>query len=102
MPRHVCIEQPCSVCGYVVWHSYGYEIWPDPMPAASYPMLVPEHVILFVRDDAPATLLPTTAPGQSAHRVQHNRYNCVPPCEVRSGLDTVRGSVSDLPYSAQF
>jgi hypothetical protein len=63
------------------WHNYGYEIWPDPMPTASYPMLIPDRVILYVRGDARE--LPTVGEGFSAQRVQHNRYHCHPPCSVR-------------------
>jgi hypothetical protein len=62
------------------WHSYGYEIWPDPLPLASYPLLVPEHVVMYVRGDARE--LPTVAEGFAAMRTQHNRYSCHPPCST--------------------
>lgn len=63
------------------WHNYGYEIWPNPMPAGSYPIMVPDHAILYVKGDARE--YPTVPEGFSVHRVQHNRYKCHPPCKVR-------------------
>ena len=60
------------------WHKVLYEVWPDPMPTATYPLLVPEHVVMYVRDDA--DVLPDVPEGFSVHRTGHARYQCHPPC----------------------
>ena len=63
-------------------HSYTFEIWPDPMPAATYPMLVPDRLTVTSEHTAGAArcLADARVPaGQALGYVYHNRTRCVPP-----------------------
>ena len=60
------------------WHKYVYEVWPDPMPVASYPLLVPDHIVLYVREGTSAwDTCPDVPEGFCAHPAMHVRSQCI-------------------------
>lgn len=60
------------------WHKYVYEIWPDPMPVATYPILVPDHAVLYVREGISAwDVSPDVPSGFRATPASHVRSQCV-------------------------
>lgn len=63
------------------FHMFTVEVWPDPMPAASWPMLVPDRLTIKATDAAQAGEFAAQAikPGQRATVAGHIRSKCWPP-----------------------
>ena len=62
-------------------HQYSFEVWPDPLPTATYPILLPGRVTVRAGD-------PETARSMAAQQIQagqalgacaHWRGRCTPP-----------------------
>jgi hypothetical protein len=63
------------------FHMYTFEVWPDPLPAASYPMLVPDHVTVKAAgyDQARDYATDGLEPGRTLGAAGHLRSQCYPP-----------------------
>jgi len=62
-------------------HEYMFEVWPDPMPAASYPMTVPDHVTVRAAgyEQAREAAITGLAAGRALGFPYHQRSRCTPP-----------------------
>ena len=49
-------------------HEYVFEVWPDPMPATSYPILLPGRITVR----AGSTRKPWNSPGSSSSPARHS------------------------------
>ncbi len=61
-------------------HVYAFEVWPDPLPQASYPMLLPERVTVKAPDASIALTMATAGikAGQAIGACSHIRSMCSP------------------------
>jgi hypothetical protein len=62
-------------------HEYAFEVWPDPLPQASYPMLIPGRVTARAADLDTGRQLAgqSITAGQALGAVSHWRTRCQPP-----------------------
>lgn len=62
------------------FHRYMFEIWPDLMPAASWPLRLPEHLTVSATDADQAREFAAQAikPDQRATLTGHVRSQCYP------------------------
>lgn len=62
-------------------HYFIAEAWPDPMPAGSWPIQLPEHLAVTAADPdaALAEARRQAGPGRFVIVTGHARYKCQPP-----------------------
>ena len=61
-------------------HEYVFEVWPDPMPATSYPILLPGRITVRAGEHQEALELAREQlqPGQALGACHHWRSRCEP------------------------
>lgn len=62
------------------FHMFVFEVWPDPLPAAGWPVLVPDHLTVKATDADQAREFAAQGikPGQAATLTGHIRARCYP------------------------